>query len=557
MQILSAEEKIIELKGKSLGYLSMLIFVLLLFVSLFAFIFPDQIPEGELPSSQLIGLCLSGGLVVFLGDYFSFKKKLTVGYLFFFAGFFSACVFAIYMKQGPEPIQNSMIALAISILVATYFLRARHILLIVISSLVLINFSLYMTNVKISEILISYIFFNIFCAASLWISNLKDKSEDIIIGQAEKDAKLKEIGFVSSSIIHEIINPLAVIRQSLEVISTKAEQSENGDVSYDVLAKYLDMAQRHSINIHEIITSISSLVKYNPNEQLPIFNTFYLLKQLQQTAIQIGESNNIEISFPSEFPDFNLEGKESEVLKVLTNLIRNSCAAVSETNGKVWIQILETKGQIIFEVCDNGPGISDDIAEHLGVAFNSGTTEGLGLGLSISMALAEKNLGRIQYSKKTDITKFILSLPTNRVPTSISSNDVLRTYSGDYAHLFALREDLILIVMRDVKLELSDFKILMMEEFEVVGETPFHYIVITHNADLSKQTRDYFNTPEMTKLFLSGSIVGQGQVVSNAVNFFTRILKLPYPVKMFKEYDDAISWINTIQPEAIEENLNV
>jgi len=557
MQILSAEEKIIELKGQSLGYLSMLIFVLLLFVSLFAFIFPDQIPEGELPSSQLIGLCLSGGLVVFLGGYFSFKKKLTVGYLFFFAGFFSACVFAIYMKQGPEPIQNSMIALAISILVATYFLRARHILLIVISSLVLINFSLYMTNVKISEILISYIFFNIFCAASLWISNLKDKSEDIIIGQAEKDAKLKEIGFVSSSIIHEIINPLAVIRQSLEVISTKAEQSENGDVSYDVLAKYLDMAQRLSINIHEIITSISSLVKYNPNEQLPIFNTFYLLKQLQQTAIQIGESNNIEISFPSEFPDFYLEGKESEVLQVLTNLIRNSCAAVSETNGKVWIQILETKGQIIFEVCDNGPGISDDIAEHLGVAFNSGTTEGLGLGLSISMALAEKNLGRIQYSKKTDITKFILSLPTNRVPTSISSNDVLRTYSGDYAHLFALREDLILIVMRDVKLELSDFKILMMEEFEVVGETPFHYIVITHNADLSKQTRDYFNTPEMTKLFLSGSIVGQGQVVSNAVNFFTRILKLPYPVKMFKEYDDVISWKNTIQPEAIEENLNV
>lgn len=508
MQIKTAEARIIELKGRSLGYLSMLVFILLMLVSAFAVLYPEQIPKAELPPTQLIGICLAGGFLVFLGGYFSFKKKLILSYFFFFVGFFSASAYAIYMKQSAEQIQNSMIALTIAMIVATYFLRARHILTVVISSLVLINFALYLTSVNVTEILISYIFFNVFCAASLWISSLKDKSEDIIIGQAEKDAKLKEIGFVSSSIIHEIIQ------------------------------------------------SVSSLVKYNPNEQLPIFNTYSLLKQLKQTTCQIAEGNNLEIIFPSEFPDYYIEGKESEILQVLTNLIRNSCAAVSDTNGKVWIEILELKDQIIFEVCDNGPGISDDVAEHLGIAFNSGTTEGLGLGLSISMALAEKNSGRVQHNKENDITKFTLSLPTTRIPTSITSKNVLRTYSGDYAHLFALRENLILIVMRDIKLKLTDFKLLMVEEFEVVGETPFHYIVITHNADLSKQTRDYFSTPEMTKLFLSGSIVGQGQVVSNVVNFFTRILSLPYPVKMFKEYEDAIKWVNSLGPKSTVERSN-
>lgn len=121
-----------------------------------------------------------------------------------------------------------------------------------------------------------------------------------------------------------------------------------------------------------------------------------------------------------------------------------------------------------------------------------------------------------------------------------------RTYSGEYAHLLALEENIILIVMRDIKLELIDFKILMTEEFQVIGETPFHYIVITHKAELSKETRKYFNTPEMTKLFLSGSIIGQGKVVTSTINFFTRMISLPYPVKLFKNYDEAIRWVHSL-----------
>ena len=51
----------------------------------------------------------------------------------------------------------------------------------------------------------------------------------------------------------------------------------------------------------------------------------------------------------------------------------------------------------------------------------------------------------------------------------------------------------------------------------------------------------------MQKLFLSGAIVGNSKAVITTINFFTKLLKLPYPVKMFGHFDDAHQWTMKIQ----------
>ncbi len=541
-------QKIIEMKGRSLGYLSVLSFVLLVAISAFALFFPHLISKSELPHDQLIFICMMAGAIVLIGGIFSFSGNLTIGYILFFLGFYTGCTIALYLKQDPEQFQNSMIALSITVFVATYFLNWKYLISIILMSLSLINMGILISKTNIGDFIVSYIFFNIICLGALWISKLRTNAEKIVIDEAKKDAKLREIGFVSSSIIHEIINPLALIRQSLEVISAKSDESEDGKVDATILHKYMDMAQRHAVNIHEIIKSISSLVKYEENDQLPLFTTGSIIDELKPIVHSFKQEFGIMISLPEEFPDIYLEGKKTEILQILTNLIRNACVVINrKQSGNVWIEINHHLNFFSFKVCDTGPGLSEKIQKRMGKAFNSGSTEGLGLGLSISMALAEKNKGSIRYTKTEQSTCFEVSFLTNRIPASIQPKNVLRSYSGDYAHLFALKENLILIVMRDVQLELTDFKILMTEEFQVIGETPFHYIVITHGADLSKKTREYFNTPEMTKLFLSGSIVGQGKVVNQAVNFFTRIINLPYPVKLFKTFEDADRWVNQLK----------
>lgn len=231
----------------------------------------------------------------------------------------------------------------------------------------MINTGLYLTDVSINDILVSYIFFNVICVAAIWISYLKDKTEEIIINQARKDAKLKEIGFVSSSIIHEIINPLAAIRQSLEVLKVRGNETESGTLEKTFLNKYVDMAQRNAINIHEIITSINSLVKYDHNYHLPIYSTHSLLRELNNLIPQFENDYGITIKIQANLQDFYLEGKESEVVQILTNLIRNSCKAIDRPEyAKVWLEIEEGDGNLTFKVCDNGPGLSKKIETKMG-----------------------------------------------------------------------------------------------------------------------------------------------------------------------------------------------
>jgi signal transduction histidine kinase/glutaredoxin-related protein len=547
MNSITPADQLANLKGKSLGYLSLLTFALLVVISLFTLLFPELIAENELPKNQLIVICLCSGLIILLGGLFSFNKNTTIGFILFFVGIFLGCSSAIFFKQTAEQFQNSMLALSISLMVATYFITYKSLILVVAMSVLLINIAAFISGTSIAQFLVSYIFFNIIALASIWISTLRVRSEQIIINDAMKNAKLSEIGFVSSSIIHEIINPLAVIRQSLEVITTKSDQSNDGKVEAELLKKYLQMAQKHAINIHEIIKSISSLVKYQENYHLPLLNTASMFTQLKYVIENFSSEYQLKINLPKEVPDIFLEGKESEILQILTNLTRNACNIIThEKTGQIWLEVEHSADFYSIKICDTGPGLSDEVQRKLGKAFNSGSTEGLGLGLSISMALAEKNKASMKYSRDNNQTTFELLLSTQRIPSSIVPSSVKRTYSGEYAHLLALEENIILIIMRDIKLELTDFKILMTEEFHVIGETPFHYIVITHKAELSKETREYFNTPEMTKLFLSGSIIGQGKVVTSTINFFTRMTSLPYPVKLFKNYDEAISWVNAL-----------
>ena len=340
MNSITPADQLANLKGKSLGYLSLLTFALLVVISLFTLLFPELIAENELPKNQLIVICLCSGLIILLGGLFSFNKNTTIGFILFFVGIFLGCSSAIFFKQTAEQFQNSMLALSISLMVATYFITYKSLILVVAMSVLLINIAAFISGTSIAQFLVSYIFFNIIALASIWISTLRVRSEQIIINDAMKNAKLSEIGFVSSSIIHEIINPLAVIRQSLEVITTKSDQSNDGKVEAELLKKYLQMAQKQAINIHEIIKSISSLVKYQENYHLPLLNTASMFTQLKYVIENFSSEYQLKINLPKEVPDIFLEGKESEILQILTNLTRNACNIIThEKTGQIWLEV--------------------------------------------------------------------------------------------------------------------------------------------------------------------------------------------------------------------------
>jgi two-component system, LuxR family, sensor kinase FixL len=108
-----------------------------------------------------------------------------------------------------------------------------------------------------------------------------------------------------------------------------------------------------------------------------------------------------------------------QLQQVVLNLVRNGMESIVEagrTDGTVRLRVLNNAATDHILVCvqDNGMGISSDQAATIFEPLNSTKDDGLGLGLSISMAIVESHGGKLWLERSAPgDTEFRFSLPHN------------------------------------------------------------------------------------------------------------------------------------------------
>ena len=101
----------------------------------------------------------------------------------------------------------------------------------------------------------------------------------------------------------------------------------------------------------------------------------------------------LEVSGPVVVP-----ADRSRIVKVLGSLVAN---ALVHTPGSVTVRVEEAPGEVRIDVTDQGPGMTDEVREHVFDRFfradagRSHETSGSGLGLSIVRALVEAHGGSV------------------------------------------------------------------------------------------------------------------------------------------------------------------
>ncbi len=110
-------------------------------------------------------------------------------------------------------------------------------------------------------------------------------------------------------------------------------------------------------------------------------------------------------------------GDRIQIEQVILNLIRNATEAISgaqQKNGAIRISamLLTEPARLEIAVRDNGPGIGPQLAPTMFDPMTTSKLEGLGLGLSICLAIIESHGGRIWLqSGESGHTEFRFSLP--------------------------------------------------------------------------------------------------------------------------------------------------
>ena len=257
--------------------------------------------------------------------------------------------------------------------------------------------------------------------------------------------RLQAVAELSASLAHEIRNPLASIRSATEQLARRraASGAPMGDDDEGVLhGLVVREADRLSRLLGEFLDFARARV--TRIEALDVGALAVAAATLAASHPDRGEGTVVETTVQPDLP--TLEGDEDLLHRAVFNLVLNAVQAVG-VNGAVQVDVRRrqsrsdggVRGQfalaedlIAITVSDNGPGVPEDLREHLFEPFVTGKVGGTGLGLPVVHRAVEAHRGVVLVDSLPHGTRFTVLLPLDVVPQAPQSTpETLPSHSMD------------------------------------------------------------------------------------------------------------------------------
>lgn len=225
---------------------------------------------------------------------------------------------------------------------------------------------------------------------------------------AEAANLMDNIGFVFSSIRHELGNPINSIKVSLSVLDSNLENYSTADIKRFISRSLSDIGRVEYL--------LKTLKNFSVFEQPRIEATD--LAALLNKLVQLTEKDLMkqEVTLTIDHPPQPLVGlvDPRAFLQVLLNLITNAVAALDGCQNKeITITMAGGKNErITFNLEDNGCGMEDETIRNLFRPFFTTKPEGTGLGLVIvKKMLSKMNCSIEASSRKNKGTRIQIIIP--------------------------------------------------------------------------------------------------------------------------------------------------
>ncbi|WP_170480294.1 sensor histidine kinase [Ruegeria arenilitoris] len=218
--------------------------------------------------------------------------------------------------------------------------------------------------------------------------------------------KLSALGKMSAGISHELNQPLMAIRQFADNGSAFLDRG-NESRAGENLGRISEMAAR-------MARIIKNLRAFARNESEPMGRVD--LVQVLNTAVELTETrlrtDGVDYDWEPPTTPVWVWGGEVRLVQVFVNLITNAADAMEGSqNARVKIT-LHTDRRPRVSVRDTGPGIEDPdrMFEPFYTTKSVGSSEGMGLGLSISYGLVQSFGGDIRGRNTPEGAEFTVEL---------------------------------------------------------------------------------------------------------------------------------------------------
>lgn len=230
----------------------------------------------------------------------------------------------------------------------------------------------------------------------------------ILVGQQAEKERLAALGGVAAVIVHEIKNPLGIIRLSAGTLRKKFDGGTAGDELGRCIVEEVD---RMDTTLRQILSfarpqnpkllpcNVSQLVGRTLDRMRP---------QLEAARIVVREDLDGTPPVP---------GDADQLERVFLNLFVNAREAMADSGGELRVRTRlarDGRGRDALEVriADSGPGMTDEVRRQLFTPFFSTRRGGTGLGLAIVRQIVTDHGGSVDVESSPGAgATFTITLP--------------------------------------------------------------------------------------------------------------------------------------------------
>jgi PAS domain S-box-containing protein len=241
---------------------------------------------------------------------------------------------------------------------------------------------------------------------ALRLALVRDTSEERRMQQQlVQSGKLAAIGELAAGVAHEINNPLFAILGLTEFLLKEAAPESKAQ-------QRLELIQQTGLEIKEIVRALLDFARENAEERHVV-----PLEEVVQATVDLVRRTNahkgVELIDSYDASGALVTASPNQLKQIFLNLIANARQAMPN-GGTVKIEVAGDGDWVTASVSDDGPGIEPDVLERIFEPFftTKRSSGGTGLGLSVSLGIAEAHGGTLTASSETGQgSAFTLRLP--------------------------------------------------------------------------------------------------------------------------------------------------
>ena len=225
------------------------------------------------------------------------------------------------------------------------------------------------------------------------------RAEQLRQKQLERiQAERAEASFaLARKIVHEVNNPLGIMKNYLKLLAIKLKNQNIAQDEIGILNEEID-------RVSALLGGMTALSESNSHPAAPVDLNALIgdLLKLTQESMMAEKKVLVHTDLDPELPALKSDG--DRLKQILINLMKNAVEAM-EAGGNLFLttryrstssEAAGSGGYVEVSVCDDGPGISDEMQRKLFEPFETSKGSGhAGLGLSIVLNLIKNLNGSI------------------------------------------------------------------------------------------------------------------------------------------------------------------